>query len=66
MLEQIEKAFSSLSECPERGSYLTELLDIGIREYRESLSEKKEETDCNVSSFCIIAADGNFVECSRN
>ena len=35
MLEQIEKAFSSLSEYPERGNYPRELLDIGIREYRE-------------------------------
>ena len=35
VLEQIEKAFSSLSEYPERGNYPTELLDIGIREYRE-------------------------------
>ena len=35
VLEQIEKAFSSLSEYPERGSYPTELLDIGVREYRE-------------------------------
>lgn len=38
VLEQIEKAFSSLSEYPERGSYPTELLDIGIREYREIVS----------------------------
>ena len=37
VLEQIEKAFSSLSEYPERGNYPTELLDIGIREYREIL-----------------------------
>ena len=35
VLEQIEKAFSILSEYPERGNYPTELLDIGIREYRE-------------------------------
>ena len=35
VLEQIEKAFSSLSEYPERGNYPRELLDIGIREYRE-------------------------------
>ena len=35
VLEQIEKVFSSLSEYPERGNYPTELLDIGIREYRE-------------------------------
>ena len=35
VLEQIEKAFSSLSEYPERGNCPAELLDIGIREYRE-------------------------------
>ena len=35
VLEQIEKAFASLSEHPQRGSYPKELLDIGIREYRE-------------------------------
>ena len=35
VLERIEKAFSSLSEHPQRGSYPKELLDIGIREYRE-------------------------------
>jgi toxin ParE1/3/4 len=35
VLEQIEKAFSKLSEFPERDAYLKELLPIGIREYRE-------------------------------
>ena len=35
VLEQIEKAFSSLSFSPERGAYLKELLSLGIREYRE-------------------------------
>ena len=35
VLEQIEKAFSSLSESPERGAYPKELLALGIREYRE-------------------------------
>ena len=35
VLEQIEKAFSRLSEFPERGAYPKELLAIGIREYRE-------------------------------
>ena len=35
VLEQIEKAFSSLSEHPYRGNYPKELLDTGIREYRE-------------------------------
>ena len=35
VLEQIENAFSSLSENPERGAYPKELLALGIREYRE-------------------------------
>lgn len=35
LLEQIEQAFSSLSELPERGAYPKELLALGIREYRE-------------------------------
>ncbi len=35
VLEQIEKAFSNLSEFPPHGSYPKELLDIGVREYRE-------------------------------
>jgi len=35
VLEQIEKVFSSLSEFPERGAYPRELLDLGIREFRE-------------------------------
>ena len=35
VLERIEGAFTSLSEHPRRGSYPKELLDIGIREYRE-------------------------------
>ena len=35
VLEQIEAAFSRLSEFPERGVYPKELLALGIREYRE-------------------------------
>lgn len=35
VLDQIEKAFSSLSENPERGAYPKELLAIGLREYPE-------------------------------
>ncbi|MCU0560938.1 MAG: type II toxin-antitoxin system RelE/ParE family toxin [Desulfobacterales bacterium] len=35
VLEQVEKAFSKLSEFPERGAYPKELLDLGIEEYRE-------------------------------
>lgn len=35
VLDQITKAFSSLSENPGRGAYPKELLAVGIREYRE-------------------------------
>lgn len=35
VLDQIEKAFSSLSENPGREAYPKELLAIGLREYRE-------------------------------
>lgn len=35
VLDQIEQAFSNLSENPERGTYPKELLAIGLREYRE-------------------------------
>ncbi len=35
VLEQIGKAFSRLSEFPERGGYPKELAALGIREYRE-------------------------------
>ena len=35
VLERIEKVLASLAETPERGAYPPELLDLGIREYRE-------------------------------
>ena len=35
VLEQLEKAFNSLSEKPHRGAYPKELLSIGVREHRE-------------------------------
>ena len=35
VLEQVETAFSTFSEFPERGVYPKELLKLGIREYRE-------------------------------
>ncbi len=35
VLEQIQKAFQGLYEHPQRGNCPKELLDIGIREYRE-------------------------------
>ncbi len=35
LLEQIDRAFSTLCDNPERGAYPKELLAIGLREYRE-------------------------------
>ncbi|MEH6649450.1 MAG: type II toxin-antitoxin system RelE/ParE family toxin [Motiliproteus sp.] len=35
VLNQIEEAFSSLSDNPDRGAYPKELLAIGLRDYRE-------------------------------
>ena len=35
VMEQIEKAFHSLSDHPQRGNSPKELLNVGIREYRE-------------------------------
>ena len=35
VLDQIQKALTSLSISPERGAYPKELLALGIREYRE-------------------------------
>jgi len=35
VLGRIEQAFLDLSESPERGAYPKELLNLGIREYRE-------------------------------
>lgn len=35
VLEQIEKAFKSLAESPQREAYPKELLALGLRDYRE-------------------------------
>ena len=35
VLQQIEQTLSGLSEYPHRGGFPKELLDVGIREYRE-------------------------------
>ncbi len=35
VLSEIEKAFSSFTDTPHRGTYPKELLDLGIRDYRE-------------------------------
>ena len=37
VLARIEKVFSSLTTHPRRGNFPSELLDVGIREYRELL-----------------------------
>ena len=39
VLEQIEKAFSRLSEFPEGGAHPKEMLALGIHEYREIFSK---------------------------
>lgn len=60
VLRRIEKAFSSLSEHPHRGSYPKELLDIGIREYREIFSKPYRiiyrVTEDNV--YVLVITDG--------
>ena len=60
VLEQIERSFSSLSEHPHRGNYPRELLDVGIREYREiffkpyRIINRVKEHDVHV----LVIADG--------
>ena len=60
VLERIEKAFNDLSEHPQRGSYPKELLDIGIREYREIFFKPYRIiyriTENNV--YVLVIADG--------
>ena len=60
VLEQIEKAFHSLSEHPQRGNSSKELLDIGIREYRE-IFFKPYRIICRVMEdnvYVLVIADG--------
>ena len=60
VLEQIENAFSRLSEFPERGAYPKELLALGIREYREVFFKSYRiiyrVVDKNV--YVLMIADG--------
>lgn len=60
VLERIETVFSSLSESPQRGSYPRELLEIGIREYREVFFKPYRiiyrVTESNV--YVLMIADG--------
>ena len=60
VLEQIEKAFSKLSEFPERGSYPQELLALGIREYRD-IFFKPYRIICRVMDknvYVLLIVDG--------
>jgi toxin ParE1/3/4 len=60
VLDQIEKAFSSLSESPQRGAYPKELLTLGIREYRE-IFFKPYRIICRVMEnhvYMLMIADG--------
>ena len=60
VLNRIEQAFRALSELPARGSYPAELLEFGIREYREVFFKpyriiyrvKEEEV------YVLVFADG--------
>jgi len=60
VLEQLERAFNSLSEKPHRGAYPKELLSIGVREYREIFFKPYRiiyrVTDNNV--HVLLIADG--------
>lgn len=60
VLKQIEKAFTSLAESPQRGAYPRELLALGIREYREIFFKPYRVIyrviDTNV--YVLLIADG--------
>jgi toxin ParE1/3/4 len=60
VLEQIEKAFSKLSEFPERGAYPNELLAIGVREYREIFFKPYRiiYRVMNKNVYVLLIADG--------
>jgi toxin ParE1/3/4 len=60
VLEQIEKAFSQLSEFPERGAYPKELLALGVREYREIFFKPYRiiYRVLNKNDYVLLIADG--------
>ena len=60
VLNQIEKALRSLSEHPRRGNYPKELLDLGIREYRELFFEPYRIIYRVIESnvYMLVIADG--------
>ena len=60
VLDRIERAFQGLAEHPQRGSYPRELLDIGIREYREVFFKPYRVIYRTVGAtvYVLIIADG--------
>jgi toxin ParE1/3/4 len=56
VLEQIEKAFSRLSEFPERGAYPEELAALGIREYRKIFFKPYRIMEKDV--YVLLIVDG--------
>jgi toxin ParE1/3/4 len=60
VLERIEKAFSQLSEFPERGAYPKELLALGVREYREIFFKPYRiiYRVLNKNDYVLLIADG--------
>lgn len=60
VLERIEKTFESLSESPERGPYPRELLDLGIKEFREIFFKPYRiiYRVMNENIYVLLIADG--------
>ena len=60
LLDTIEKTFNNLSEYPERGVPPKELLELGIREYREVLFRPYRVIYQIVGSkvYVLLIADG--------
>jgi len=60
VLERIERAFQRLSEHPHRGSHPRELLDIGIKEYREVVNKPYRIVYRVVGDkvYVLVIADG--------
>ena len=60
VLERIEQAFLALSAFPERGSHPRELLELGIREYREVFFKPYRIIYCVMRDgvYVLVIADG--------
>ncbi len=66
VLNQIEKVLQNLSEHPRRGNYPKELLDLGIREYREIFFRPYRIIYRVIeSNVCVLVSLMDGVTCSR-